>query len=65
MSWVVQVLVWGGGTACGELGYLDRGVGVSGMDGYSLRLFGVVNRGTNSVLGVLGCMGEANISKKY
>ena len=38
---------------------------MSGADGYVLWFFDLVNRETNSTLEVLGCVGEADISKKY
>ena len=36
---------------------------MSGAIGYALCFFSLVNREENFVLGVLGCVGEANISK--
>ena len=48
-----------------ELGNFNRGVGVSGADGYAIWFFGLVNCETYYTMDVLGYVGEANISKKY
>ena len=55
----------GRGDAHGESRHFDHGVGASSADWHALRFFGLVILEMNSVLGVLSCVGEANISKKY